>query len=270
MIREPVVIMNFSHVYEAENFYRDGRFRWVDCSDIPGTDCYCTPEAEAAIRERIRDLSPGGIHFLDSGNYHYASKLWMEKIREPFDLLVFDYHSDMQKPALADLMSCGCWIERALDTNPRLRRVWIVGPDADAFAHIDGCYRSRLVCVSLQSIRRHEARRVLEKQEGGNFYLSVDKDVLSRHFSLTNWNQGELSLETLERLASLITERGRVIGTDICGEPDPETVLLGRDGIDLNDTANRELLHFFLRLQRSGHSPRRRASGADAGQTGAS
>lgn len=115
--------------------------------------------------------------------------------------------------------------------------------------------------MSLQSIRRHEARRVLEKQEGGNFYLSVDKDVLSRHFSLTNWNQGELSLETLERLASLITERGRVIGTDICGEPDPETVLLGRDGIDLNDTANRELLHFFLRLQGSGHSPRRRASG---------
>lgn len=251
MMREPFVIMNFSHIYEVENFYRDKRFRWIDCSDISGADCYCTAEAEERIRERIRNCSPRGIHFLDSGNYHYVSKLWAEKIRDPFDLLVFDYHSDMQKPMLADLMSCGDWVADVLDTNPCLQRVWIVGPDAKSFEHIEERYRSRLVCVSLQNIQQNEARRLLEQQTAGNFYLSVDKDVLSRHFSITNWNQGELSLETLERLASLITGKGHVIGMDICGEPEPDTVLLGREHVDLNDAANGELLRFFLRLQKT-------------------
>lgn len=249
MEEDSLVILNFSHVYEAENFYRDRRFHWIDCTDIPGTDCFCTPEAEQIIRDRIRTCSPGGIHFLDSGNYHYVSRLWIEKIHEPFDLLVFDYHSDMQKPLLADLMSCGCWIETALDTHPCLQRVWIVGPDATAFSHIEMRYPRRLVCISLQSIQQHEALQILKSQPAGKFYLSVDKDVLSRHFSRTSWSQGALSLKTLESLATLITEQGQVLGMDVCGEPDPDSVLLGRERIDLNDTANRELLQFFLRLQ---------------------
>ncbi len=253
-MEEPLVILNFSHVYEAETFYRDRPFHWIDCCDIQGADCYCTPEAEEQIRERIRNVSPCGIHFLDSGNYHYVSKLWMEKIREPFDLLVFDYHSDMQKPVLADMMSCGCWVSRTMDTNPYLQRVWIVGPDSRAFEQIDEQYRSRLVCVSLQQIRQQELSNLFEEQRSGKFYLSVDKDVLSRRFSITNWDQGELSLEMLEQLAVLIVGPGQVIGMDVCGEPESDAVQLGRETVDRNDEANGELLRFFLHLRKKASS----------------
>ncbi len=242
----PTVIMNFSHVYEEEDFYGDERAVWIDCSDIPGTDCYCTEEAEAAIRSRIRDFPPEGIHFLDSGNFHYVSMLWMEKIRVPFHLLVFDYHSDMQPPLFAELLSCGCWISRALDANPFLRRVWIVGPDASAFDHLDARYRDRLVCISLQDVQRREAFRELARIEPGTrLYVSIDKDVLDRHFSRTNWNQGALSLETLERLTATVADRARLIGIDICGELDRDTALWDIPEVHLNAAANRELLRFF-------------------------
>ena len=46
-----------------------------------------------------------GIHFLDSGNYHYVSKIWMEKIEEEFELLVLDHHTDMQPPMFGDILS---------------------------------------------------------------------------------------------------------------------------------------------------------------------
>ena len=41
-------------------------------------------EAEEEIKERIKELDFSGIHFLDSGNYHYLSKFWTEKIESHF------------------------------------------------------------------------------------------------------------------------------------------------------------------------------------------
>ena len=100
-----LVIMNFSGVYEAEGFYKNHGYVWVDCKDIKGTNCYCDEEGENAIREAIRELGPEGIHFLDSGNYHYVSKIWLEKIAEEFELLVLDHHTDMQPPMFGDILS---------------------------------------------------------------------------------------------------------------------------------------------------------------------
>ena len=127
-----LVIMNFSGVYEAEGFYKNHGYVWVDCKDIKGTNCYCDEEGENAIREAIRELGPEGIHFLDSGNYHYVSKIWLEKIAEEFELLVLDHHTDMQPPMFGDILSCGSWIKDALNSNPAIRHVWLAGPPADA------------------------------------------------------------------------------------------------------------------------------------------
>ena len=53
-MKPQTIIMDFSHVYEQEDFYRNTRFVWVDCSDIAGTSCYCTPQAADEILRRIR------------------------------------------------------------------------------------------------------------------------------------------------------------------------------------------------------------------------
>ena len=110
----PIIIMNLSGIYKEENFWkekeneaeREGIF-WVELQDIPGTNCYCDEEAIAQINKRTENLTTAGIHFIDSGNYHYMTRLWLARMEVPFALLVFDNHTDMQPPAFGGLLSCG-------------------------------------------------------------------------------------------------------------------------------------------------------------------
>ena len=121
-----IILMNFTHVYEEENFIKNRRFRWIDCTDLNGVDCYCDVDARRRLEEKIALFSPEGIHFIDSGNDHYLSKLWTDKIREPFSLVVFDHHPDMQPTLFEDMLSCGSWVKDVLETNPFLHKVFIV------------------------------------------------------------------------------------------------------------------------------------------------
>ena len=58
------------------------------------------------------------------------SRLWLELVTEPFDLLVFDHHTDMQEPAFGGILSCGGWVRAALEELPLLHRVYLAGPPA--------------------------------------------------------------------------------------------------------------------------------------------
>ncbi len=102
-----------SVVAEAENMAAKPVITQLDFQDIPGTNCYCDSLAEEEIGKRIIPFGPEGLHFLDSGNYHYLTKLWLELVKEPFELLVFDHHTDMQHPAFGGILSCGGWIREA-------------------------------------------------------------------------------------------------------------------------------------------------------------
>ena len=53
-------------------------------------------------------------------------------VKEPFELLVFDHHTDMQRPAFVGILSCGGWIREALETNENLKHVILVGPPETA------------------------------------------------------------------------------------------------------------------------------------------
>ena len=105
-----LTLMNFSHVYENEKFYLSEEYNWVDCTNINGTNGYCDESALAILKEKVQAIKAEGIHFIDSGNYHYISHLWLEKIVEDFILVVFDHHSDMMRPAFGDILSCGSWL----------------------------------------------------------------------------------------------------------------------------------------------------------------
>ena len=102
--------MDFTGIYELESFYKHKNINWIDCLDIKGTRGYCSEEAKAKIIKRIGDYLPAGIHFIDSGNFHYVSEFWIRKINYDFILIVFDHHSDMIKPMFGDILSCGSWI----------------------------------------------------------------------------------------------------------------------------------------------------------------
>ena len=51
----------------------------------------------------------------------------------------------------------------------------------------------------------------------GELYLSVDMDVLSEDYARTDWDQGDMSLESLCRTVRDISCSGRLAGADICG-----------------------------------------------------
>ena len=230
-----LVIMNFSGVYEAEGFYKNHGYVWVDCKDIKGTNCYCDEEGENAIREAIRELGPEGIHFLDSGNYHYVSKIWLEKIAEEFELLVLDHHTDMQMPMFGNILSCGGWIQAALDTNTGLKRVYLAGPPCME-AEADG---NRVVGINEEELKVPGCISRHMEDSGLPLYISLDKDILNRSCAVTNWDQGETQLEdVLACIKEAASCRG-IIGVDVCGE-DPE-----QEGIrasQINQNTNREII----------------------------
>ncbi len=207
-----LVIMNFSGVYLEQTFYQSQKHLLIDCSEVGGTDCYCDIKAQETIAKKISNLPPEGIHFIDSGNYHYVTKFWTDKIKEPFALLVIDHHSDMLPPLFEEVLSCGGWVNDVWNTNPFVRRLVIKGEQGKTLCRDGG------------------------KEKSLPVYISLDKDILSPQYAHTNWDQGTMNLSTLENLIKDTLQHHRVIGMDVCGENVP-----GEDSL-LNDEANKTIL----------------------------
>lgn len=249
-----ILLMNFTHVYEQERFIRNHRFQWIDCTDLNGTDCYCDEEAAEALRQRIAPYEPDGIHFIDSGNYHYLTKFWTEKIRKPFSLVVFDHHPDMQPSLFEEMLSCGSWVKNVLDTNPNLQKVLLVGAAERLIRAIPPEYKARVKCYSETALSHEEAWKSFSREHVREpVYISVDKDVLDHESSATNWDQGSLSLKELEQLLGIIFRQEKIIGVDVCGECSPSLDLFEEEReLRIDGKANAELLSLFLKEISSG------------------
>ncbi len=265
-MKNDIMIMNFSGVYEiqglkaalekkiagavaeagAENTSAKPVITQLDCKDIPGTNCYCDSLAEEEIGKRIAPFGPEGIHFLDSGNYHYLTKLWLELVKVPFELLVFDHHTDMQRPAFGVILSCGGWIREALETNDNLKHVILVGPPQTSMEETkkelaeDGEeLLGKVTWISeeefLQNVEKLDwiqkfcgqcnvTGAEADEKEQLPLYISIDKDILSESEGKTNWDQGNVVLDQVLQFIDIYMKQtpGRqFIGMDICGE-DPE------------------------------------------------
>ena len=51
----PIIIMNFTGVYDYEAFARNNKFIWLDCRHLYGTDGYCDREGALALKGMIAD-----------------------------------------------------------------------------------------------------------------------------------------------------------------------------------------------------------------------
>ena len=196
--------------------------------NLEGTDGYCTEEARSSISHAIREVPLHAVHLLDNGNYHYLTELYLERIHEPFDLAVFDHHTDMQPSALLPLLSCGNWILEALERCPLLKRVLLLGPPKEAVCEIPEEVREKVIWISEEELECEQSLAALLACRSGlqrPVYISVDKDILRPAEFASNWDQGSISLQTLvRRINELISER--TLGLDLCGAP-----ARGRDGV---------------------------------------
>lgn len=244
------LIMDFSGIYEEQQFWKGKEASWVEARDIPGTNCYCDEDAMNEIRSRIAPYSSGEIHFIDSGNYHYMTRIWLEKISEPFELLVFDNHTDMQPPAFGGLLSCGGWIYDSIMELPLLKKVILIGPDEEAFSRVEPEFKEKVEFLSRERLLEMEETEVsaFVKNQVGEYplYISIDKDVLCETDADTNWSQGDMRLSTMLECLGAVKEKcaeriSRILGVDICGECD----VTEPGNSALNDMANAALLEFF-------------------------
>ena len=248
------VIMNFSGIYKNQNFYKnyaEEEIFWTELSDLSGCNCYCDAEASDRIRKEIQAFTGKGLHFIDSGNYHYMTRLWLEKLQIPFRLLVFDNHTDMQPPAFGGLLSCGGWIAASLEELPLLQEVILVGPDEEAYTQVEPDLQQKVLFLSREKLSTMTA----EEKEGffNNLsedlplYVSVDKDVLCKGDASTTWSQGDMHLSELMSFLELVLERQNILGMDVCGECDMDSC--SEDF--LNDHANKAILRLWEKMQKS-------------------
>lgn len=159
----------------------------LELSKLEGTYCYCNGQSAGAIRMMVSALPLAAAHMLGSGDYHYASYFFLERIEEPFVLALFDHHPDDRSGAFdAGMLSCGNWVARARKDLPLMRNDYLNTP------HIP---------------------------EGLPVYVSVDLDVLSPEYARTDWDQGDRTLDGLLDDLQLIKGTHRILGLDICGAP---------------------------------------------------
>ena len=256
--------------------------RYIDCADIPGTDCYCDDEAVETIRKRFADAGikdAGGIHFFDNGNYHYMSKIWTDMVQEPFSLVVFDHHPDMQEPRFGNILSCGGWVKKVLEENKFIGNVVIIGVADHLVEEIreelsqagDTSTLDKVTFIKESEIRetgsptsfsrtpssfsrmRESLRSPTESgMTEGRIYLSIDKDALSPAYAATNWDQGSLDVAALKEIIAGLATSHKIIGVDICGERardfagDEHHTMQKADA--LNSGLNRELAEFLAPL----------------------
>ena len=196
-----IQVLDFSGIFARERAFFSPEFqarvRWDvrDFRSLGGTMCFCEAESAAVIRDRLSGSDPSDpsdrkgslIHWIDTGDYHYLTYFFLERIGRPFELWLLDNHPDDQESVFGDdLLSCGGWVRTARERLPMLRRVrW-----NDNYG------------------TRNKAKLPV--------YVSIDKDLMSREFARTDWSQGVMTLPAL--LDELETLRGReILGVDICG-----------------------------------------------------
>lgn len=241
--------MNFSGIYKQQQFWQTGEIQrnisWVEVQELPGSNCYCDGDAMETLRQKLEEFDADGIHFIDSGNYHYMSRIWLEKLNTPFRLVVFDNHTDMQPPTFGGLLSCGGWVAASLEELPLLKEVILVGPDQEAFDQTEPTLREKVRFLSREKLREMtlEEKVSFFKELTAELptYLSVDKDVLCPKEASTTWSQGEMTLEELCQFVKILLEKQDILGMDVCGECDPDAC----EGDHLNDLANRKLLELW-------------------------
>ena len=247
MTRSENFILDFTHIYIDENIEQTENIVRIDCSDILGTDLYCTKEGEAEIQKRIENFSINGVHFIDSGNYHYITKIMTDKINKKFSLVLYDHHTDMQKPMVEGMTSCGDWAAQVIEQNENLEQLILVGASEADIQQINVKNQSKLITFSAEELRNNSGRKKLDLIETDvPFYISIDKDVLCETDADTNWSQGDMRLSTMLECLGAVKEKcaeriSRILGVDICGECD----VTEPGNSALNDMANAALLEFF-------------------------
>ncbi len=160
------MIFDFTQCYPKR---KEPGLEWHDCSAIGGSRLYCSRDAEEKIKALIAPAGVSGIHFIDSGDYHYISKIMTDFIKEPFTLVLIDHHTDMQDASLGgDILSCGNWAKKVLQENPYLQKLVLIGQEKKALDKLQSGARQqetdgKLVEISYEELKNGKAHEKIKE-----------------------------------------------------------------------------------------------------------
>ena len=114
------LLVHMSSLFSDEEWSPEGAGH-LDLTALKGTTCYCDAAAEEAISDAFKSLPVNALHWIDGGDYHYLSDIWMRFLDAPAQLVLFDHHPDDQDPAFGgEILSCGGWVAHSRMHNPLL------------------------------------------------------------------------------------------------------------------------------------------------------
>jgi hypothetical protein len=186
-----------------------------------------------------------GEHFrpfilLGSGDFHHLTAVFTRQIKEPFVILSFDNHPDWDiRPPH---WSCGAWVNRALENSlVQQVAVWGCGSFECGFpwrllGNRPACLSGRLRVAPWQSEGksfpswlhpispadwRLSFAHYVESILGLTIYVTVDLDCLGESDAVTNWENGRFALSDLVWAITLLRQKVRLVGGDLCGAFSP-------------------------------------------------
>ena len=121
----------------------------------------------------------------------------------------------MQQPLFPQLTSCGNWAADVLRDNPFLDQLILAGPDQKSMEGIPEELaedrKEKLICISREEIKEGKIdEKVSRIHMELPIYISIDKDVLDRSGARTNWNQGDMPTDVLEKLLRYVFRHQKV------------------------------------------------------------
>jgi arginase family enzyme len=171
-----------------------------------------------------------------SGDFHHLTAVFVRQVKEPFAILSFDNHPDWD--VRPPHWSCGAWVNRALE-NPLVQQVAIWGCGS-----FECCLPWR-VLGNRSACRSGRLRVAPWRSEGKNYpswlhpisssnwrasfaqfvesiltraiYVTVDLDCLGENDAITNWENGRFALSDLVWAITLLRQKVRIAGGDLCG-----------------------------------------------------
>ena len=213
------LLMNFSGVFADEGWdaviASQPGSSTLDLSGIEGARRYCDTDAQTAITQAIAPHPLKAVHWIDTGDYHYLTALWLRRLTDPVDLLLLDNHPDDQAPAFGGdngLLSCGSWMLEAR-ANPLVRRTLTLGVGGSPYASVTKQALNVAECPQ----NTPAATKTPEIVADIPLYISIDLDVLGPDYFRANWNQGTMSLDGLFAILDTATKNRPIAGIDICG-----------------------------------------------------
>ena len=254
-----MTILNFSGTYDMQPFFDDVTCIRMDLRHLQGVSRMCDISGQEELRHTLEPYGPSGIHFIDSGNYHYISKLFIDKINFPFGLVVVDRHPDMQPPFWSEMLSCGGWVKEVMDHHPWLKQTLIIGAQDELIGQLpeEDRKRARFIATDQWEAVLEEVLVPPEIAPSGTvlsqsasqdvprllpIYLSIDKDVLTSEDAVTDWGNGNMTCSELTRIIQFIALRRSLIGVDICGDTaDVRQHYPASRAVQVNDRTNRHL-----------------------------